>query len=177
MFPPLTTRCNLVPFSEKWKNNLKLDWCPHKQELGMGPRYERAHDQGGSRLSYPLRRNSGWRRTSSKCFWRTRCSRFGTRAISSSSAMLCLLAFAFIYVFLWYMWMSNCSLAPISFCILCSEYHNSACHKLFPSAGLGAVAATQDALVLANCLYEMKGFHWAISTKHSASSKKSDTLE
>ncbi|KAH7044691.1 hypothetical protein BKA57DRAFT_87270 [Linnemannia elongata] len=32
-----------------------------------------------------------------------------------------------------------------------------ACHKLLPSAGLGAVTAMQDAVVLANCLYEMKG--------------------
>ncbi|KAF9906106.1 hypothetical protein EC991_000974 [Linnemannia zychae] len=31
-----------------------------------------------------------------------------------------------------------------------------ACHKLLPSAGLGAVTAMQDAVVLANCLYEMK---------------------
>lgn len=34
---------------------------------------------------------------------------------------------------------------------------SSACHKLLPSAGLGAVTAMQDAVVLANCLYEMKG--------------------
>ncbi|KAG0320200.1 hypothetical protein BGZ97_000490 [Linnemannia gamsii] len=32
-----------------------------------------------------------------------------------------------------------------------------ACHKLLPSAGLGAVTAMQDAVVLANCLYEMRG--------------------
>ncbi|OAQ28367.1 FAD/NAD(P)-binding domain-containing protein [Linnemannia elongata AG-77] len=32
-----------------------------------------------------------------------------------------------------------------------------ACHKLLPSAGLGAVTSMQDAVVLANCLYEMKG--------------------
>ncbi|KAF9134469.1 hypothetical protein BGW39_006929 [Mortierella sp. 14UC] len=32
-----------------------------------------------------------------------------------------------------------------------------AAHKLLPSAGLGAVTAMQDAVVLANCLYEMKG--------------------
>ncbi|KAG0280767.1 hypothetical protein BGZ95_008793 [Linnemannia exigua] len=32
-----------------------------------------------------------------------------------------------------------------------------ACHKLLPSAGLGAVTGMQDAVVLANCLYEMKG--------------------
>ncbi|KAF8977191.1 hypothetical protein BGZ46_007575 [Entomortierella lignicola] len=31
-----------------------------------------------------------------------------------------------------------------------------ACHKLIPSAGLGAVNAIQDAVVLANCIYEMK---------------------
>ncbi|KAG0202796.1 hypothetical protein BGX28_004777 [Mortierella sp. GBA30] len=30
-----------------------------------------------------------------------------------------------------------------------------ACHKLFPSAGLGAVSAIQDAVTLANCLYEL----------------------
>ncbi|KAK5820968.1 hypothetical protein F5H01DRAFT_339703 [Linnemannia elongata] len=32
-----------------------------------------------------------------------------------------------------------------------------AAHKLLPSAGLGAVTAMQDAVVLANCIYEMKG--------------------
>ncbi|KAG0204889.1 hypothetical protein BGX33_008243 [Mortierella sp. NVP41] len=32
-----------------------------------------------------------------------------------------------------------------------------ACHKLLPSAGLGAVTAMQDAVVLANSLYDMKG--------------------
>ncbi|KAG0320203.1 hypothetical protein BGZ97_000493 [Linnemannia gamsii] len=32
-----------------------------------------------------------------------------------------------------------------------------ACHKLLPSAGVGAVTSMQDAVVLANCLYEMKG--------------------
>jgi 2-polyprenyl-6-methoxyphenol hydroxylase-like FAD-dependent oxidoreductase len=32
-----------------------------------------------------------------------------------------------------------------------------ACHKLLPSAGLGAVTAMQDAVTLANCLYDMKG--------------------
>ncbi|KAF9338645.1 hypothetical protein BGZ91_008314 [Linnemannia elongata] len=32
-----------------------------------------------------------------------------------------------------------------------------ACHKLLPSSGLGAVTAMQDAVVLANYLYEMKG--------------------
>ncbi|KAF8944547.1 hypothetical protein BGZ47_004103 [Haplosporangium gracile] len=32
-----------------------------------------------------------------------------------------------------------------------------ACHKLLPSAGLGAVVSMQDAVVLANSLYEMKG--------------------
>ncbi|KAG0376747.1 hypothetical protein BGX24_007293 [Mortierella sp. AD032] len=32
-----------------------------------------------------------------------------------------------------------------------------ACHKLLPSAGLGAATAMQDAVVLANCLYEMNG--------------------
>ncbi|KAG9065060.1 hypothetical protein KI688_002381 [Linnemannia hyalina] len=32
-----------------------------------------------------------------------------------------------------------------------------ACHKLLPSVGLGAVTAMQDAVVLANYLYEMKG--------------------
>ncbi|KAF9142595.1 hypothetical protein BG015_000745 [Linnemannia schmuckeri] len=32
-----------------------------------------------------------------------------------------------------------------------------ACHKLHPSAGLGAVVSMQDAVVLANSLYEMKG--------------------
>ncbi|KAF9295515.1 hypothetical protein BGZ74_010776 [Mortierella antarctica] len=30
-----------------------------------------------------------------------------------------------------------------------------ACHKLLPSAGQGAVTAMQDAVVLANCIYEM----------------------
>ncbi|KAG0040747.1 hypothetical protein BGZ82_010565 [Podila clonocystis] len=30
-----------------------------------------------------------------------------------------------------------------------------ACHKMFPSAGLGAVSAMQDAVTLANCLYEL----------------------
>ena len=29
--------------------------------------------------------------------------------------------------------------------------------QLLPSAGLGAVTAMQDAVVLANCIYEMKG--------------------
>ncbi|KAF9538793.1 hypothetical protein EC957_006215, partial [Mortierella hygrophila] len=32
-----------------------------------------------------------------------------------------------------------------------------AAHKLLPSAGLGAVTAMQDAVTLANCIYEMKG--------------------
>ncbi|KAF8944549.1 hypothetical protein BGZ47_004105 [Haplosporangium gracile] len=32
-----------------------------------------------------------------------------------------------------------------------------ACHKLLPSAGLGAVTSIQDAVVLANSLYEIKG--------------------
>ncbi|KAG0280762.1 hypothetical protein BGZ95_008788 [Linnemannia exigua] len=31
-----------------------------------------------------------------------------------------------------------------------------ACHKLLPSSGLGAIVAMQDAVALANCLYEMK---------------------
>ncbi|KAF8970254.1 hypothetical protein BGZ46_010545 [Entomortierella lignicola] len=31
-----------------------------------------------------------------------------------------------------------------------------ACHKLLPSSGLGAVNAIQDAVVLANCIYEMR---------------------
>ncbi|KAK3809181.1 MAG: hypothetical protein J3Q66DRAFT_391538 [Benniella sp.] len=30
-----------------------------------------------------------------------------------------------------------------------------ACHKMYPSAGLGAVSAIQDAVVLANCIYEL----------------------
>lgn len=34
---------------------------------------------------------------------------------------------------------------------------DAACHKLLPSAGLGAVTAMQDAVTLANCLYDMKG--------------------
>ncbi|CAO3572650.1 unnamed protein product [Mortierella alpina] len=34
----------------------------------------------------------------------------------------------------------------------------SACHKLFPSAGLGAVSAMQDAVTLANCLYELSEY-------------------
>ncbi|KAF9119241.1 hypothetical protein BGW39_000439 [Mortierella sp. 14UC] len=34
---------------------------------------------------------------------------------------------------------------------------DDACHKLLPSAGVGAVTAMQDDVVLANCLYEMKG--------------------
>ncbi|KAF9951602.1 hypothetical protein BGZ72_006916 [Mortierella alpina] len=33
-----------------------------------------------------------------------------------------------------------------------------ACHKLFPSAGLGAVSAMQDAVTLANCLYELSEY-------------------
>ena len=32
-----------------------------------------------------------------------------------------------------------------------------ACHKLLPSAGLGAVTSIQDAVVLANSIYEMQG--------------------
>ncbi|GJJ72153.1 hypothetical protein EMPS_04510 [Entomortierella parvispora] len=31
-----------------------------------------------------------------------------------------------------------------------------ACHKMLPSAGLGAVCAMQDAVILANCLYDLK---------------------
>ncbi|KAF9994970.1 hypothetical protein BGZ80_007637, partial [Entomortierella chlamydospora] len=31
-----------------------------------------------------------------------------------------------------------------------------ACHKLLPGAGQGAVMATKDAVVLANCIYNMK---------------------
>ncbi|KAG0280766.1 hypothetical protein BGZ95_008792 [Linnemannia exigua] len=31
-----------------------------------------------------------------------------------------------------------------------------ACHKLLPSAGLGAVTAMQDSVAMANCLYDMK---------------------
>ncbi|KAF9337587.1 hypothetical protein BG006_003982 [Podila minutissima] len=33
-----------------------------------------------------------------------------------------------------------------------------ACHKMFPSAGLGAVSAMQDAVTLANCLYELSQY-------------------
>ncbi|KAF9426333.1 hypothetical protein BGZ76_002811, partial [Entomortierella beljakovae] len=33
-----------------------------------------------------------------------------------------------------------------------------ACHKMLPSAGQGAVNALQDAVILANCLYEVKSF-------------------
>ncbi|KAG9070921.1 hypothetical protein KI688_008464 [Linnemannia hyalina] len=33
-----------------------------------------------------------------------------------------------------------------------------ACHKLLPSSGQGAVTAMQDAVALANCLYELKSF-------------------
>jgi hypothetical protein len=42
-------------------------------------------------------------------------------------------------------------------CSLLSYISSAACHKLLPSAGLGAVTAMQDAVVLANCLYEMRG--------------------
>ncbi|KAF9316903.1 hypothetical protein BG003_001433 [Podila horticola] len=34
-----------------------------------------------------------------------------------------------------------------------------ACHKLLPSAGQGAVNAMQDAVILANCLYDMASIH------------------
>lgn len=103
--------------------------------------------------------------------WRTSCSRLGTMVGPSLLVMVWLLSplSYFILFFLGLVlamqthltWMNVYLLIrhspPIFFCSLLSCILSSACHKLLPSAGLGAVTSMQDAVVLANCLYEMKG--------------------
>ncbi|KAF9993998.1 hypothetical protein BGZ80_007955, partial [Entomortierella chlamydospora] len=40
--------------------------------------------------------------------------------------------------------------------VLCRGLNPLACHKLLPGAGQGAVMAMKDAVVIANCIYNMK---------------------